>query len=288
MCSQFVLDVYISVENDDLNKPQQRGREAMKTFVESLVDDVMSGHPATALRVLSIFAGRPRKQFEDAGPQMKQKIKFLRSVVDEIWGGETPSTEKELDAFRREYERQTHGVEEIKKKVFKTPRAEKANSITNLRTLRWKNAKSSKQYRALQQRDKEIDHLDSTIRAESKWNAFQQYAKTSGTGSQEPGNETASQISEGNSPSFESLKKNKVPLSEEERKKVWKAGALWSDIKSNVDPNTGEKKKKKSAIWKSEIGDQTWYGSNTHRLFRSAKTLEGAIKDFKDHVIKTR
>ena len=69
---------------------------------------------------------------------------------------------------------------------------------------------------------------------------------------------------------FKKLKKNKVPLSDDERSEVHKRGAVW-----HHGPNGEET----SAVWKSvdpKTG-KTTYITNTHRAMNSAPTLRGAI-----------
>lgn len=80
---------------------------------------------------------------------------------------------------------------------------------------------------------------------------------------------------------YEVLKANKVPLTDEERKEVFKRDAVWHYADS-VDPNTGKKVHKVSAIWKSvdpKTGETT-YITNTHRAWNKAPTLKGAINRY--------
>lgn len=72
-------------------------------------------------------------------------------------------------------------------------------------------------------------------------------------------------------PDFKTLKKNKVELTEEERKKVFDAKATW---------NNGIKGKPTSAVWKSKINDEIWYITNTHRAYNVSKTLDGIINRY--------
>lgn len=67
------------------------------------------------------------------------------------------------------------------------------------------------------------------------------------------------------------LKKNKKPLSDEERKQVMDAGAVW-----HHGPNGEET----PAVWKSVVNGKTWYCCNTHRAIQIKPTLKGAIKAF--------
>jgi uncharacterized protein YtpQ (UPF0354 family) len=73
-------------------------------------------------------------------------------------------------------------------------------------------------------------------------------------------------------PHFDTLEKNKVKLTDEERDRVVKAKAVWQSRKSSP------------AIKKSVIRGETYYYCNTHRCYQSAKTLSGAIKKFFDVV----
>ena len=77
---------------------------------------------------------------------------------------------------------------------------------------------------------------------------------------------------------FESLKKNKVPLTDQEREQCLKAEATWN---SHPDPS----KNPIPAVWKSKNknGDVT-YITNTHRAWRSAPTLKGAIRHYHDFI----
>jgi len=76
---------------------------------------------------------------------------------------------------------------------------------------------------------------------------------------------------------FQVLKDNKVPLTDEERKKVFKRDAVWH-YASSTDPNTGKKVKKVSAVWKGkDTSGKIWYITNTHRAWQKRSTLKGAI-----------
>lgn len=74
------------------------------------------------------------------------------------------------------------------------------------------------------------------------------------------------------SPKMDTLKKNKKPLTKEERDVVMKAGAVW-----HHGPNGEET----PGIWKSVVKGKTWYVCNTHRAMLVKPTLKGAIKAFK-------
>lgn len=80
---------------------------------------------------------------------------------------------------------------------------------------------------------------------------------------------------------FSKLEKNKVPLTPEERAEVFKQDAVWH-YGYSIDPNTGEKVQKVSAVWKSKdpkTGEIT-YITNTHRAWNKAPTLKGAISRY--------
>jgi hypothetical protein len=77
---------------------------------------------------------------------------------------------------------------------------------------------------------------------------------------------------------METLKKNKVKLTEDERNTVLKAKAVW-----HKGANGGET----AAVWKSVVDGVTWYVTNTHRAYQAKKTLKGAIKSFHDFIKTT-
>jgi len=72
---------------------------------------------------------------------------------------------------------------------------------------------------------------------------------------------------------FESLKKRKVPLTDEEREQVMANKAVWHMGHHNGKPS--------SAIWKAKTSNgKIVYGCNTHRAFQVRPTLKGAISIF--------
>jgi len=83
---------------------------------------------------------------------------------------------------------------------------------------------------------------------------------------------------------YEKLEKNKVPLTDDERKEVFKKDAVWS-YGSSIDPNTGKKVKKVSAVWKSKDkkGNVT-YITNTHRAYNTAKSLKAIINKYHNFI----
>ena len=70
---------------------------------------------------------------------------------------------------------------------------------------------------------------------------------------------------------MDSLKKNKKPLSDEEREEVMSRGAVW-----HHGPNGEET----PAVWKSVDGDKCSYVCNTHRAMQVKDTLKGAINAY--------
>jgi len=75
---------------------------------------------------------------------------------------------------------------------------------------------------------------------------------------------------------FENLKKNKKPLTDEERALVMKRKAVW---------HMGPKGAPSPAVWKSVNKDgKTTYITNTHRAYNTATTLKGAIKRYHDFI----
>lgn len=75
---------------------------------------------------------------------------------------------------------------------------------------------------------------------------------------------------------FEKLKKNKVPLTDEEHKECMKRKAVWNPSHLN---------KPVPAVWKSkDKNGNVTYVTNTHRAYNTASTLKGAIKRFHDFI----
>lgn len=80
---------------------------------------------------------------------------------------------------------------------------------------------------------------------------------------------------------FKKLQKNKVPLTDEERKEVFKKDAVWH-YATSVDPNTGKRVRKVSAVWKSKdpkTGKLT-YITSTHRAWNKSSSLKGIINRY--------
>lgn len=71
-------------------------------------------------------------------------------------------------------------------------------------------------------------------------------------------------------PKIETLKKNRRPLSDEERAQVEAAGAVWDDGRP--------------AVWKSVVDGKTWYVTNTHRCYGCAPSVKGAAREFHNGV----
>ncbi len=80
-----------------------------------------------------------------------------------------------------------------------------------------------------------------------------------------------SEITKLAAPEFKKLKSAAVPLTPEERQKVMAAGAVW-----HHGPN-GEAT---PAVRKAVVNGKTYYFCATHRAYRIASTLAGAIKHF--------
>jgi len=75
---------------------------------------------------------------------------------------------------------------------------------------------------------------------------------------------------------YEALKKNKKPLSTEEREEVMGAKAIW---------HHGTKGEASPAVWKSvNKNGKSSYVTNTHRAWQKADTVKGAIKAFHDFI----
>lgn len=71
---------------------------------------------------------------------------------------------------------------------------------------------------------------------------------------------------------METLKKNKKPLTDEERTQCMKAGAVW---------HQGPHGEETPAIWKSVGKDgKATYVVNTHRAYQTASSMKGAIAKY--------
>jgi hypothetical protein len=69
---------------------------------------------------------------------------------------------------------------------------------------------------------------------------------------------------------FAVLETNKVPLTDEERAEVMAKKAIW---------HHGPGGKPSSAVWKSKSSNGKFiYITNTHRAYKTAPTLQGAIR----------
>lgn len=72
-------------------------------------------------------------------------------------------------------------------------------------------------------------------------------------------------------PAMDVLKKGKVRLSDDERSVVMDREAVW-----HHGPNGEET----PAVWKSEVGERTWYVTNTHRAYQARPSLAGAVSAY--------
>jgi len=76
--------------------------------------------------------------------------------------------------------------------------------------------------------------------------------------------------------SFEVLKDNKIAADKEERQEVMDAKAVW-----HHGPNGEETP---AVMEEQGFEREVVYVTNTHRAYRSASTLKGAIKEFHDFI----
>ena len=75
---------------------------------------------------------------------------------------------------------------------------------------------------------------------------------------------------------FDSLEKNKKPLTDEERKQVMDSKAIW---------HHGPGGKPSPAVWKSvDKKGKTTYVTHTHRAFNTATTLKAAINRYHNFI----
>ena len=74
---------------------------------------------------------------------------------------------------------------------------------------------------------------------------------------------------------YDTLKKNKKPLTSEEREECMSGKATW-----HHGPNGEES----PAVWKSVNDKKTTYVTNTHRAWQKASSMKGAIKKYHDFI----
>lgn len=80
---------------------------------------------------------------------------------------------------------------------------------------------------------------------------------------------------------FKELKKHKIPLTEDERKAIFKGRAIWHSGFSR-DPNNKKLVRKISAVWKARDPrtGKVLFITNTHRAYNVSPTLTGIINRF--------
>ena len=85
--------------------------------------------------------------------------------------------------------------------------------------------------------------------------------------------------SENKGPKMDTLKKNKVSLTEEERKKVMSTGAVW---------HHGPHGEATPAVWKTKQDDGNFlYITNTHRAGAVENSLKAAINKYHSFIKST-
>jgi len=82
----------------------------------------------------------------------------------------------------------------------------------------------------------------------------------------------AKELTEAKKTEMEVLKANKIPLDDDERKKVMDAGAVWHHGKDGAPS---------PAVWKSKnSAGKIKYVCNTHRTYQVSDTLAAGIKSY--------
>ena len=89
------------------------------------------------------------------------------------------------------------------------------------------------------------------------------------------------------SPKYDVLKKHQKPLTEKEKKEIFKNDAVWNFSAVSTDPNSGKKVNKRPAVWKSEVNGKEWFVTDTHRAYKVKPTLKGAIASFHNFIKST-
>ncbi len=77
---------------------------------------------------------------------------------------------------------------------------------------------------------------------------------------------------------LKALQKGRALLSRKEHERVMEASAVW---------HHGPNGRATPAVWKSIVGDEVWYITNTHRAFATTRTLEGAIQKYHGFIKST-
>lgn len=77
---------------------------------------------------------------------------------------------------------------------------------------------------------------------------------------------------------FSKLKQNRKPLTQEERSQVMNSKAVWRH---------GPRGEETPAVWKSNLNGKTYYITNTHRAYKKAPTIKGAISNYHNFIKET-
>jgi hypothetical protein len=83
-------------------------------------------------------------------------------------------------------------------------------------------------------------------------------------------------------PKYKDFKKNRVPLTPDERAEVMKRKAVW-----NFHFGKDGKRQKTPAVSKAIIDGKTWFETHTHRAINYAPSLRGAISRYHKFIKST-